>query len=437
MLALGIGIGPTLGGQQASTPLPATVRIAPVNGDLAYALAPHPALGAVALRFQRNTGGSGFPNLGAPWEAWRMTAVYALADVEGDPATAGTVLGADVGAWDYAFQIAAIPEYGGSWHGGETLVSYTGTDLSQAGFVPAFEFDQQSVIRFSNGTEIAISRQFSLSGQGAVQEAIAASSAGVVSTRTLGMLIMHPDFCRFSTDGGASWSDIPGDDSICAIAKPFDLVLRNPITGHTVRQVTNAPSQPQFTRISARRLARTKTYNEFDTAGVIGTIAAERVLTFGLTEPDPPPAWAPFAESFTNASASNPAAPAGWTRTHPSSGVPGPAALPGESWIITGVNGQANRWVRDAPLPPGTYQIAFDYSAPDGTAGAFQVMNVNTGSTVGPLAGPASFTSAAPATASLTVTVPEGQQGYIVVNASNTTGRRTIITALRALALPA
>ncbi|BBC72935.1 hypothetical protein AEB_P2067 [Altererythrobacter sp. B11] len=416
------------------------VRIQAVNANLAYVLAPHHELGAIALKFQRNIGGSDAADSGAPWEPWRLTAIYAVGDIDDDP-TSGVTLGSDIGAWDYAFQSGAVRPYGGSYHGGEVVLEYAGPDLLQSGYVPSFSFRQRSRITFANAVQIEMTHDFALDGMGTVRESVTATSAGSVNTRTLGMIILDSAFSAFSTDGGASYTELPADNSTVDLGDPTDLLLRNPITGHTVRQITDAPSRPQYTRISARRQARTKTYNEFDTAGALGTIAMERTLTFGATEPDPLPSWAPYTIDFTEATPGNAQLPLGVTRE---GGGTAPVTLDTSAGTMTiGGGSGTNRWVVTDPakvLPPGDYVVTFTYTTSTANnTGRSQIAGVSTGSIVSDqISAAQSFNAPGGGTNIHTFTVPEGKTGYIAwESTTNTDGRTVTLQSISVTGAPA
>ncbi|OHC94998.1 MAG: hypothetical protein A2095_05285 [Sphingomonadales bacterium GWF1_63_6] len=104
---------------------------------------------------------------------------------------------------------------------------------------------------------------------------------------------------------------------------------------------------------------------------------------------------------------------------------------------MTGIASTIQRFVRDEPLPPGTYHLEVDYS----TAGAYNAGGVKIaigpeGSGTDALVETRSFNAITPTTSIIDFAVPTGQLGYITFEASTTEARAWTVSEIRVVGTP-
>jgi Ca2+-binding RTX toxin-like protein len=256
-----------------------------IGTDDTYVIVKNSAYGAIAYHFQRDIGGSSDADSGAPYGVWRRTGEYGLDSVKSDPVTSDrTLIASDVGAFDYAFYSVPNNSWGGSYHGGETLVSYSGPDLSKDATLSQFSRSRDSVINYENGDSINVHFEQSIGRDGSLKETVTATSDDSFSQKVLGMEIgSGTGWTEVSTDKGAHFQNMGSSADFDLGNGARDIVLRNSVTGQEINVHSNAAEQADFLYADVVRLDfRSKLYLRFE-GGVMDTISATRTVSFDIT----------------------------------------------------------------------------------------------------------------------------------------------------------
>lgn len=268
-------------------------RMFTAGDNLAYVVMPLGAT-ALAIRFQREIGGAGGTDIGAPWAPWRRTGVFEIADMNSDPASPLFVYGSDVGAFDYALTENTTFKFGGSYHGGESVVSeqwyvdgdpFTPSTPVTAG--STFTLMRTTMITWAAGKTLSVTYRLDITGNGTITEsAILTSAAAFTAASYIGMDIFARQFDEVRLSSAIVDVETIGNYDL-AIGDSRDLTYRSLSTGHTIRIQSDIPDVAGYLKtFVASQSTRIKHYPELaSTAGAaFGTRSYSRTITFGKGE---------------------------------------------------------------------------------------------------------------------------------------------------------
>jgi Ca2+-binding RTX toxin-like protein len=256
-----------------------------VSANQTFVVVNDPVYGAIAYEFQRNVGGSDPSDIGGPHEVWRRTGEFGLSAQNSDPSGFNRKLIAqDIGAFDYAFYSLANAAWGGSYHGGEKLVSSSGPSLSTDATVRNFEIERKSVITYDNGDQIDVTLTQKIKHDGSLAETVNANSTATFSQQMFGMEIgSGVGWRQYSVDDGAHWTNM-GLADVYDLGKFGHVLMRNALTGQTIDVVSNADHQDTFNQALIIKLdSRAKLYYSFD-GGTIDDVTVSRHVSFGMVK---------------------------------------------------------------------------------------------------------------------------------------------------------
>lgn len=434
-----IAIGLSLDGTcSAIAALP--IRIVPVDAYEAYAVAPHATLGAVALHLIYGNGsspGDQIPasSLGAPFGGWRIRGFRTLPSVESDPATEyKEIVYAGVGSQEYAINIDNV--YGGTYHGGLGDYVQTGPDVTLAAIMASLRLDHSTVIEWAGGEVAQITGALEFFDQGVTRTTHHMVCPYNTLTAALALFQLSTAYTRASTDQGETWTDVSatGYYDMTAFA---EIWWRNPATGTIAKVLLDHSGATNFQESNFDvNAGRVKYRARFDTpdGGEFGDQTCIATYSFDASAPDAVPRWLPFTDRFDANHPSEAGTPLGWTRAS----APAPNSIVSSgTWTVTGIASTIQRFVRDEPLPPGTYHLEVDYS----TAGAYNAGGVKIaigpeGSGTDALVETRSFNAITPTTSIIDFAVPTGQLGYITFEASTTEARAWTVSEIRVVGTP-
>jgi hypothetical protein len=380
----GFGSGGGLGG--ASNRL----KLSNPSTDLIYVTQPQ-SFGALATRMQRNLGDVVGTSVGPPYQVYRDTADFELLTTASDPASPVSTFSSDTGAQDYAMQESSTLLAGGSFHGGETVVSEIWTVNGQVVDPTTGPFNgrtikltRTSLVTYTAGKTMNVTYTITFNSDGSIADTVVlTSTAAFASTQAVPMKIASTAFTQAYT-GGVWYDTSVAQDHLLGTAN--DVTLRDPTTGRTMRVVTDAPQQSGYSSTFVRvDVNRAKLYFMFaSTAGAaLGTRTVNRTITYGKDS------LAIYVEDFNGSST-----PAAWT-INLTSGTNAPAWSGGKAtWTRTATGTDDTRMVRAIPFTHvvgATYRVTtldFAITGASPSAGVtFGLFNTGTGSTASPLAG--------------------------------------------------
>lgn len=432
---------------------PAVIRVVPVDAFSAYVIAPHDELGAVAWELVYGNGDDPVDqapadSIGAPFGGWRLAGVRTLPDVMANPETEVTeIIYSGIGSQGVAINVAvgAGTSYAGDYHAGKSNSVQTGSDPTSAAMLALFEMVENYTINWPDdgeGPRIgSVTSSLVIDGTGSLTNSNHFIGAFDTLTAALSLLMVESDFTRASVDQGESWTDISADGSYAPVATKAtpgtnEIWFRRPLTGTIIKAIDNAQTASNFKeKYWDRNSDRVKLRNRFDTpdGGDFGDETCVVTYSLAASAPDPVPTWSPFTDSFDASNPGEAGTPLGWDRVS----APAPnSTIAGGNWTVVG-NGSIQRFVRDAPLPPGTYHLEVDYS----TAGAYNAGGVKIaispdGSGTGAIVPTSSFNSPDLTTKTIDFVVPTGQLAYVCFEASLTVDRAWTARELRMTGTP-
>jgi Ca2+-binding RTX toxin-like protein len=257
------------------------MRLQYVGTNELYVVVGLPSGGAIAYRFQKGIGSAGSADTGQPFADWRRTGEYFLGSIDANPTGPRLVIAQDAGAFDYAFYSHANGAWGGSYHGGESVLYSSGSVVTGSLIDNAFQFTRTSRITYRNGDTIDVNISDRIAADGSFTESITATSPLRLTTRYLGMEIgTGAGWTQVSTDGGVHFQNI-GSSSNYDLGKPAELIMRNAENGVTMSVRSDAALEQGFVNANiVRSEMRAKLYFNFG-SGVIGTMTASRTTSFG------------------------------------------------------------------------------------------------------------------------------------------------------------
>lgn len=433
---------------------PAVLRVAPVDAFTAYVIAPHDELGAVAWELVYGNGDNPVDqapadSIGAPFGGWRLAGVRTLPDVMANPETEFTeIIYSGIGSQGVAINVAvgAGTSYAGDYHAGKSNSVQTGSDPTSAAMLALFEMVENYTINWPDdgeGPRIGnVTSSLVIDGTGSLTNTNRFIGAFDTLTAALSLLMVESDFTRASVDQGETWADISANGSYAPAATKatpgaHEVWFRRPLTGTIIKAIDNAQTASNFKeKYWDRNSDRVKLRNRFDTpdGGAFGDETCVVTYSLATSEPDPLPTWMPFTDSFDAVNPSQAGSPLDWTRIS----APAPDSdVSGGAWTVTGIASTIQRFVRNDPLPPGTYHLEVDYStAAAYSAGGVKIAITPDGSSTGAIVGTSSFNSDVPTTKTLDFVVAAGQLAYITFEASTSAGREWTATELRLTGTP-
>lgn len=385
---LGGGVGPRFDGAigGANNPL----KLANPSTDLIYVSMPE-TFGAVAVRAQRNLGDIAGTSIGPPWQPYRLTGDFQLATVESDPASPVGTFSSDTGAQDYAMQESSTNLAGGSFHGGETVISEVWTvngiivDPTLGPFHGRqIKLTRTSLVTYTAGKTMNVSYTITFNSDGSISDtSVLTSTAAFASTQDVPMKIGSTAFTQAYAN--STWFDTSVAQDH-ALGTANDVILRDPTSGRTMHVVTDAPQQSGYSSTFVRvDVNRAKLYFAFASTagGALGTRTVNRAIVYGNDGGGPP-----YVEDFNGV-----VTPAAWT-INKVSGNNAPVWAGGSAtWTRTATGSDDTRMVRAIPFTHvvgATYRITVTYSIGGASPSAgvtFGLFNTGTGSTSSPLAG--------------------------------------------------
>ncbi|WP_088183561.1 hypothetical protein [Sphingobium sp. Z007] len=418
----------------------AILRTVPISAYEAYVIAPHATLGAVALHLIYGNGTNPVDqtpadSLGAPFGGWRIQGFRTLPSVASNPVTEySEIIYSGVGSQEYAINVNNV--YGGTYHGGLNSYVQTGPDMTQAAMLPAMQLDHTATISWTGGEVAQLTGGLEFLSQGVTRTTHRMVAPHNTLTVALALFQLSPAYTRASTDLGATWADVSAGGYYDTSAVN-EVWWRNPTTGTIAKVLLDRAGATNFEESNFDvSVSRVKYRARFDTpsSGNFGDQTVRATYSFAASEPDPIPSWSPFTDSFNASNPSQAGSPLGWTRVS----APAPnSVVSGGNWTVTGLSGSLQRFVRDAPLPPGTYHLDVDYSTGGAySAGGVKIAITSDGSGTGAIVATSSFNSASPTTKTIDFVVPTGQSGYITFEASTTLARSWTASELRVTGAP-
>ncbi|MBD8066788.1 hypothetical protein IC608_15040 [Devosia sp. PTR5] len=243
----------------------------------------------LAHRFLRDNGGvpdTPALSLGAPYEPWRYSGTVLLSAAEDDPATPAALFGLDVGASDFAMK--ALGTFGGSYHGGESVLSQAiALDGSAVTGLASGQSFNEAVISLSSQVawtaENVLSRSYGLTvrDDGRMTETQSITSALAAENLFIGMLIGSGQNVSLGfLERGDDLLAFPILQGTTYLGSEARVRLADPDTGLWSRSSSDAASHASFRRsyiIRSTEPGRSKLYHEFvtGTVGSIGPITRE------------------------------------------------------------------------------------------------------------------------------------------------------------------
>lgn len=280
----------------AARPPASAMRMVASGGDTLYVKLPTRWGTALAIRFQRNLGGAGAFDLGSPWPVWRRTGAFEIASVTADPATPLFTYASDPGSFDYAFTESSSAKWGGSYHGGETILSETWRADSMA-FDPTvgeklagrFQLTRTSTITWAAGKTMDVSYTLSIESDGSLVETASFSSTAAFSSAShVGMEILARHFDELRLASGVTDVETIANYDLAA-GDEQDVTFRSLSTGHTVRTRGNIADMPGYLKTYvASQSTRFKHYPQLASTvgGPFGTRGYQRRVTYGKAAPN-------------------------------------------------------------------------------------------------------------------------------------------------------
>lgn len=297
------------------------IRIVPASATAAYMVAPHAALGAVALHLIKgNAGDESTPSasVGAPFGDWRIQGLRILPGVESNPATQATeIIYQGVGSQEIAINFGGL--YAGQYHGFGAGAAYSQTapDMTSDHMVVSAEIESAGEMLWS-AASADWSQSIELHADGRITTVTRVDMAYDAFDAYLDMTIVGTGFTRASLDGGETWQELDALALNASLtANVATIILRNPTTGTTVTVTDDAMDAPGFaSRRIMRRTGDYKVYpniNPQPTGTPLGSVTVARTIVLGATEADPPPPPSPYLwngeingnSGFTNAAGFN------------------------------------------------------------------------------------------------------------------------------------
>jgi len=374
---MGLSMGMALGSR--SRVAAAVSRLWNDSADKLWIVTPSPWGTALAYRFNRNVGGSGGTDLGSPWEPFRRTGVFEVATVEEMPNELSTafIYGNDTGSFDYAMQLGAGAfAFGGSYHGGETVVSETWRadgsviDPAEDAEGNTFRLTRETLVDYGSGNTMTVNYDLTIGPSGVLTEAVSFTSAApFASGQFPGMEIAESVFTR-AIVGETTTNLVSGKNTLSG----GDVTLRSPFTGHTIRVVSDAAAHPAYAETYVQVAGRSKLYFRLNsTAGAaLGTRASSRTITFGKGEADPVFDGGLVSNGGFEAGLSSWNAPNGWTAPD---GVAVGSSVPAFNSLT--------QTLASPQTGAGNYTLSFDITV---SAGAMRPRLRNSGAITGSIA---------------------------------------------------
>lgn len=273
------------------------MRIVPVSATLAYLITPRPQGGGyLAHRFQRRIGGTSGADTGPPYDVWRRTGTALVPSFEDSPAAAFTGspaagqiaynLDAGFGAVDYAILSGGEFIWAGSYHGGETLLFYSGPDFTQPQRMDTLSLRHVSRVAYASGKTFDVDYRLSIDADGVLREDMRIAGTMSASKAMLGMEMgsvtprTTSGYSQITYDGVSATVD-PNGTAQLSLGAARDVTMRNPDTGLTIRCISDAPfSYVGGGETYIQTAGRTKLYYQRG-AGPLGRIDCSRTILFG------------------------------------------------------------------------------------------------------------------------------------------------------------
>lgn len=369
----GTGTAATDFGGGAPTP----IRIVPVSATEAYLVAPHAALGAIALHLLKGNGASTATpadSVGAPFGDWRIQGFRILPGVDSDPATQTTeILSSGIGAQQLAIRRTTGGGWVGHYHGFGAGATYaqTAPDMTVAAMIATAEIASTGRGLWSDAAYVDFRDVVRLTAAGAIETATTATMPFDPNVVYLDMTIAAPTFIRASLDNGATWVDLTtltaGNSALDKMAANVaTVILRNPSTGTTITVTDDAlnGTAGRYKEIT-RRTADFKIYadlNPTPAGTLLGTATVNRSIIFGRTTPDP---TVTLSGDVTQAEGNS--GTTAFTFTVTRSATAGAASIP---WTFSAGTTSADDFVG------GTYPTGGSVALADGQASATFVVGV-------------------------------------------------------------
>lgn len=340
---------------------PLRQRIVPDTANSFHVVAKNDRGTAFAHHFIRNVGGADSMDTGAPYAPWRYVGTAELATFDASPTDSTRfIYSDDTGAQDYAHKFAVNGLYGGSYHGGETLLSET-VQMDGVAVDPMVASSGSQVTVSHGSTVTSGGNGYTIDFTVTVRSAdgsLAFHMPAVASSASFnqvfsGMVIASGGYDEvvFALQGGGASIAAPVPVGTTYLGNARDATLRDSGNGRSIRVSSNIPSQAGFRRtkiVRAAGLNRTKLYFE-GAAGVLGT----KVNLIWTVHFDVGPAGASGFGANLLSNGNFASDLAGWTATQNPSGV---------AWAAPGVM----RFTRSASaearaLQPVTTQVGAVY----------------------------------------------------------------------------
>lgn len=285
-----LGIGLSVSDHITRAWLIPQANLLPIDANQFWVRAPSGWGTAVAYRFERNLGTT-VTSIGSPWAPWRRTGEVEIATIESDPASPLFVYSDEDGAQDYAVQRGTIFIYGGSFHGGESIVSQSllGDGKSLNPTVPArfsaFRLERSTLITWSDATTMSVDHSVEIEPGGVVTESTSFASASAFATQYLQMEMPQALFSEIIVDGVTTTTTTGAEYTLTSGGSPAgDFTFRSPTTGHTVRVQSNAPAVAGYQRtwVSRAGVGNKLYMQKASTSGAaFGSRSCGRTITFG------------------------------------------------------------------------------------------------------------------------------------------------------------
>jgi len=297
---------------------PQFIRVHPVDSTEAFVIAPHSALGAIALRFfKANDGDASTPSssVGTPFGGWRLAGIRRLVNVEADP-LAGYMqfVSNDIGSQQFAIRLAAT--YAGVYHGGLTHNSQIFTsmaDLTVAAYISAFVFYSTFTLDWGGGNTMTGNEKITLFPDGHIETATYIAGGLEFDPVYLDMTIFDNMFDRGRAVGDANWtkllSNVDGVSDIDYAFSGADAVqLRDRASGIIATVTDDSRASARFDSKWLRRSPlggsmRSKLYAKLKSAvGVVfPATTVRRSIVFSKDAPDAF-SWTASADGFDGVS---------------------------------------------------------------------------------------------------------------------------------------
>lgn len=278
-----------------------TILVVPVSASEAYVVAPHPSLGAIALRLVKGNAGSVTTpsnSIGLPFGNWRLYGVRRLAAVTDNPATNyREIISDDVGSQQYAMAFNSI--YGGVFHGGLTFNTEGVIDLTIPQYVPSFSLAVTFTIDWGLGVTTTGTDTLTLTPSGELKSDTTILGGPILDPVYLDMTIASSAFDRakglVDADYTALIMNADGTtDTDYSFNTSDTMLMRNRASGTIVTVTDDSRASAEFNRKWVRRSPvgsnsqRSKLYAKMVSAPLTPFPAnrVQRTITFSKSTPD-------------------------------------------------------------------------------------------------------------------------------------------------------